>query len=453
MLFLSVTIAVMGLSLDSAAVVIGAMLIAPLMTPVMQFSAALILGLPRRMLRAASIVLLASAGSVAYAWILTALLPHQPLTQEVLSRTSPDFRDLCVALAAGAAGAYALAREDVSAALPGVAVAVALVPPLAAVGMALEAGRRDLAEGAALLYVANLVAIALTGAVVFLASGMVPKRRLVDISPRVAAGFLGVVAAAIVIGVPLAARSVAVADRFQESETVTQQVDSWLGPNLALDVQSVKVDDHVVTVDLAGSTVPPDTTPLIAGISAALGRAVKVDVRWQQRSDLSVAATGDLGVTQTRLKAIVKSWLEAASQGAVTDAVVSVTPTKTDLTVELTGPQTPPPANSLAKTLDEQLGVKRRVKISWTQQVVTQSGAKPGDAELLAGAKAAAEAWARNGNNIDVVDVTYSGGMVTIDLAGATAPSSTRPIVRAVHDATRASVDVQVRFVRRQVLH
>jgi uncharacterized membrane protein len=80
--------------LGSAAVVIGAMLIAPLMTPVMRFSAALVLGLSRLMVRSAGVVALASVGAVAYSWVLAWLLPHQQLTAEVLSRTSPDFRDL-----------------------------------------------------------------------------------------------------------------------------------------------------------------------------------------------------------------------------------------------------------------------------------------------------------------------------------------------------------------------
>jgi uncharacterized membrane protein len=77
-----------------------------------------------------------------------------------------------VALAAGAAGAYATVREEVSAALPGVAVAVALVPPLATAGLVLEAGQVELAKGALLLYLANLVAIMSSGIAVFLATGL-----------------------------------------------------------------------------------------------------------------------------------------------------------------------------------------------------------------------------------------------------------------------------------------
>ncbi len=453
MLSLSVTIAVMGLSLGSAAVVIGAMLIAPLMMPVMRFSAALVLGLSRLMARSATVVVFASVGAVAYSWVLARLLPHQQLTAEVLSRTSPDFRDLCVALAAGAAGAYALTRDDVSAALPGVAVAVALVPPLAAIGMALEASRSDLAEGAALLYLANLVAIALAGALVFLVRGLVPKRRLADVTPRVAAGFVGVVAATLVIAIPLTARSLAVADHFRDSETVNQQVATWLGPNSSLDIQSVSVDGNAVTVDLAGAAVPPDTDTLTSALSSALGRTIDVNVRWQQRSDLSITAEGRLVVSKAKLESIIEQWLGDAAEGGVTDRVVSVSANDSDLTVELAGPQTPPPVNSLANLLEERLGIKRTVKVSWTEQVVTESGRAAEDVQLLAGARAAADVWARNTGGLDVLDTTYAHGTVTVDLAGAKPPASTASIVRAIRKATTATTRVRIRFVERRILH
>ena len=121
MLALSVIIAELGLSLDSDAVIIGAMLIAPLMTPILGTAAALVMGWPRRLGQAALAVLAGAAGAVGISFALTSVLPaaSQALTTAVLSRTSPDLRDLAVALAAGAAGAYATARADVSAALPG----------------------------------------------------------------------------------------------------------------------------------------------------------------------------------------------------------------------------------------------------------------------------------------------------------------------------------------------
>ncbi len=186
MLMLSVTIAVMGLAANSAAVVIGAMLIAPLMTPIMSFAAAVGLGLGKRAVQAAFLVVAGSAGSIAFAVLLARLLPTVEIGAEVLARTRPDVRDLIVAVAAGAAGAYATAREDMSGALPGVAVAVALVPPLAATGILLDADRMVLAQGSGLLFLTNLLAIIVSALVVLLATGVIPTIRLCFQSSRIA---------------------------------------------------------------------------------------------------------------------------------------------------------------------------------------------------------------------------------------------------------------------------
>jgi uncharacterized hydrophobic protein (TIGR00271 family) len=144
MLGLSVLVAVMGLSAGSAAVVIGAMLLAPLMTPVMGIAAALAMFVPRYVFRSLLVVGVASVAAVGASYLVAVILPEGPLSAEILARTRPDLRDLIVTLAAGAAGAYATVRRDVSASLPGVAVAVALVPPATApAGSSAEVKRAD----------------------------------------------------------------------------------------------------------------------------------------------------------------------------------------------------------------------------------------------------------------------------------------------------------------------
>ncbi|MEZ5298265.1 MAG: DUF389 domain-containing protein [Ilumatobacteraceae bacterium] len=147
MLTLSAVIATAGLSADSGAVVIGAMLVAPLMTPIVGFVAAISLNMPRRALIASAVVVGSTIWTIAVALGVAAILPDTPLGGEVLARTAPDVRDLLVALAAGVAGTWATARVNVSAALPGVAIAAALVPPLATVGLTIHAGEMQYAEG------------------------------------------------------------------------------------------------------------------------------------------------------------------------------------------------------------------------------------------------------------------------------------------------------------------
>ncbi len=99
------------------------------------------------------------------------------MTAEVLARTSPSLCDLLIVLAAGAAGAYAVVRPDISAALPGVAVAVVLVPPLATAAFTLAIGHSALAGGALVVLGANVVAILLVGALLPLACVFVPAGR------------------------------------------------------------------------------------------------------------------------------------------------------------------------------------------------------------------------------------------------------------------------------------
>lgn len=172
LVLLSSLIASLGLLQNSVAVIIGAMLIAPLMSPLMGFALGLTQGQPRNMQRA----LLTVAKGVALVLLLTVILgaiwPIKNPTGEMLARGTPSLLDLLVAMFSGAAGAFALARKDVSSALAGVAIAAALMPPLCTVGMAYAFGATALAGGALLLFLTNIVSISLAAAIVFLWMGL-----------------------------------------------------------------------------------------------------------------------------------------------------------------------------------------------------------------------------------------------------------------------------------------
>jgi uncharacterized membrane protein len=115
---------------------------------------------------------------------MTVLTPINPVTPQILERTKPGLLDLGVAIASGVAGAYAISRKKVAAALPGVAIAAALVPPLGVVGIGLAQGNLPIAGGAGVLIITNLIAIALAGAITLLLLGFRPLRgeRQMDIS-------------------------------------------------------------------------------------------------------------------------------------------------------------------------------------------------------------------------------------------------------------------------------
>ncbi|WP_324827933.1 DUF389 domain-containing protein [Qipengyuania zhejiangensis] len=179
MLAMSACIATLGLSENSAAVVIGAMVVAPLGQPILALGASIALGWKQEMLRLFGLVLAGSVGVMAVAYLINLVLPVATPNEQVLARTAPDLRDLGIALAAGVAGAYGYYRSEFSTVLSGVAIAVALVPPLCVAGMMLEDQRFLLAEGALLLFFTNLAGIAVASLLVFFLSGTfaAPDRR------------------------------------------------------------------------------------------------------------------------------------------------------------------------------------------------------------------------------------------------------------------------------------
>jgi uncharacterized hydrophobic protein (TIGR00271 family) len=158
---LSTVIAALGLIRNSGAVVIGAMLVAPLMTPLVASGLSLVQG-NWHLIRIASRTvfggfLLAFAIGIVLGWVVPGLTP----TDEMLSRGSPSAFDLLVALVSGMAAAYAGSRPHLISALPGVAIAASLIPPVATSGMALAIGEWSLSSGALLLFLTNIVAIVL----------------------------------------------------------------------------------------------------------------------------------------------------------------------------------------------------------------------------------------------------------------------------------------------------
>ena len=174
-LLLSGAIATFGLTLNSTAVVIGAMLVAPLLGPLLGLSMALAVGDGRLALQTALTILLGAVGVVALAAVMTSLLPFQVITDEIAARTRPTALDLVIAVASGLAGAVVTASREkrLSASIPGVAIAVALIPPLGVAGFGIGAGLQwALVRGSLLLFGANLAGIVLSGLLVFLLVGM-----------------------------------------------------------------------------------------------------------------------------------------------------------------------------------------------------------------------------------------------------------------------------------------
>lgn len=177
LMILSTMLASLGLFLDSPSVVIGAMVLAPLMAPIVSLAMGFLrdntILAKQSFITLATGILLAVIVSASMAY----LLPYEKATNEILARLHPSLLDLMVAIVSGIAGAYATAREHVAKSLPGVAIAVALVPPLCVSGIGLGWWNLEVFQGALLLFFTNLVGIILAASTTFLVMGYAPFSR------------------------------------------------------------------------------------------------------------------------------------------------------------------------------------------------------------------------------------------------------------------------------------
>ena len=278
MVVMSCGIAALGLLQDSAAVIIGAMLISPLMGPIINLGMGLAtfdLRTVRESLRTLGAgVALALAIAIPLVW----LSPLQEATGEILARTRPTFFDLLVAVLSGLAGAYAtITRKGET--IVGVAIATALMPPLAVVGFGTAVGNWDIARGAAFLFMTNLLAIALSVTIVARWYGFGG-----DDTPKQSAWqALLIVGTFVLLSIPLGLALKRIALQSQTELTV----------RTTLDAAAAGVNGRVsaLRVDTTGDGVGVDAVVLVpthaAGLEARLqrtlgerlGRPVAVRVR------------------------------------------------------------------------------------------------------------------------------------------------------------------------------
>lgn len=173
----STLIATLGLFQNSAAVIIGAMIIAPLMKPLMGLAYGSLIANRYLILRSIITISVGTVISVLIAFILSTFLNSIEVTTEIASRTRPNLLDMGVAIFAGCAGAYCQTRKELADTLAGVAIAVALVPPIGVIGIGLALGQDKIFMGAILLYATNLVGITFAAILVFILMGYGPIKK------------------------------------------------------------------------------------------------------------------------------------------------------------------------------------------------------------------------------------------------------------------------------------
>ena len=172
---LGAVVATFGLLSNSTAVIIGAMLISPIMSPIIGMSFSITTGDSRLFSQSIKAIIFGALLALIISVFVTLLLPSSALTSEMLARSKPTTIDLIVALASGAAAAYTMCHNKGLTVLPGVAIATALMPPLCVVGSGLALSNYSVAFGGTLLFLANLIAINLSAAVIFEIVGFTTK--------------------------------------------------------------------------------------------------------------------------------------------------------------------------------------------------------------------------------------------------------------------------------------
>ena len=176
-MILSTLLATTGLFANSAPVIIGAMILAPLMAPIISLSMGVVRADRFLMIHSARTLVIGIFMALLFSCIYTLFIPLEQITSEMQGRLNPNLLDLMVAVFSGIAGAYANSKEEVAKSLAGVAIAVALVPPLSVTGIGLGLGNIDVIYGSFLLFVTNLVGITLSAALTFIVLGFAPIKR------------------------------------------------------------------------------------------------------------------------------------------------------------------------------------------------------------------------------------------------------------------------------------
>lgn len=263
LLGLSAVIATSGVIADSTATVIGAMIVAPLMTPILGTALAVVLADRSNLVRSIALVALGALAVILIALLIGSLgnsLDQYAGNTQVSGRINPGLIDLLAALATGTVGAFALVRSDISDTLPGVAIAISLVPPLAVVGLLIGVGRYEDAAGAGLLFATNFAAIVATGTVVLLAYRVrdAAQSTGVHVGELTGRTLLAVVAGVVLVALPLAAGSWSVAQDERLAYVAGPIAQAW-ADEATWQVASISASAGTIEVTALGP--PPEADP------------------------------------------------------------------------------------------------------------------------------------------------------------------------------------------------
>lgn len=276
MLLMSGGIAILGLLLSSPAVVIGAMLISPLMGPIIATGFALATGDVHWLKRSARTLLTGALAAILFCALIVFMSPLQTVTPEIAARTRPNLFDLAIAIFSALAGTYAMIRGR-EGAIVGVAIATALMPPLATVGFGLATWNWTVFTGALMLFLTNLVAIALFATIMARIYGfhsLLTSRQTLWQSA-------GIVVSLIALAVPLTISLLQIAGEANASRTINGFIKDEFDPRAR--ISQMDIDYSGKTIAVTASVLTPKLLPDVEktsdrALTRLLGKPVKVSI-------------------------------------------------------------------------------------------------------------------------------------------------------------------------------
>lgn len=270
MMILSAVIATFGLFGNSSPVIIGAMILAPIISPIVSFSMGMVRYDVNMLKKGIVTILIGTVVALTFAAVVSLIIPLKVLTPEIDARLSPTLLDLGIAVASGIAAAYAHAKEEIAKSLAGVAIAVALVPPLAVAGIGIGWWNWGVFSGAFLLYLTNMAGIILFAGITFLLLGFAPFK-------RARMGLVYTLFIVILVMIPLSLSF----NRIQEEAAFTKTLESATFENVVLRNVKVRLGSPLrVSLRLVGSSSlkDEDIERIKAKIEEELGQEIILEV-------------------------------------------------------------------------------------------------------------------------------------------------------------------------------
>lgn len=291
LLVLSAVIASGGIVADSTATVIGAMIVAPLGIPIMGVALATVVGSAQRFSRALAGVIVGAAAAASIGAAMTVFVPSGVdllANPQVAGRISPSVVDMVVALAVGFVAAVGIMRRDLSDVLPGVAIAISLVPPMCVVGITAAEGYLSASVGALILFATNVICMVTAGIVTFGLAQYARAAQTADLKQgRIFAAVLG---AMVVLLIPLSIQSVQYVRLTEAQDAAVRASAQWV-EGTGWTIKTVDVTRSLIFVEILGTGPPPPTEELMQMLNEQVDLSAPVEVDAHQGEQIEAGST------------------------------------------------------------------------------------------------------------------------------------------------------------------